>query len=84
MLIVTFIRSQADCKSAQMLRLQTCCRGKQIALDVARGLAYLHTHAHVLHLDLKSQNILLAKDGTAKIADAGKLSGSLAMLGAVR
>ena len=28
------------------------CRGKQTALDVALGLAYLHSH-NVLHLDIK-------------------------------
>lgn len=30
-------------------------KGKQIALDVARGLAFLHSQ-HVVHLDLKSPN----------------------------
>lgn len=29
--------------------------GKAIALDVARGLAFLH-HRHIVHLDLKSPN----------------------------
>ena len=29
------------------------CRGQAIALDVARGLAYLH-QCNVLHLDIKS------------------------------
>jgi len=29
--------------------------GKQIALDVARGLEFLHTQ-HIVHLDLKSPN----------------------------
>ena len=28
-------------------------RGKEVALDVARGLAYLHTTARIIHLDLK-------------------------------
>jgi hypothetical protein len=45
-------------------------RGKQVALDVAAGLHWLHTH-RIVHFDLKSQNILLARDGTAKIADVG-------------
>ncbi|KAL0041527.1 hypothetical protein WJX79_006423 [Trebouxia sp. C0005] len=45
-------------------------RGAGIALDIAKGLHFLHSH-HVMHLDLKSPNILLALDGTAKIADVG-------------
>lgn len=45
-------------------------RGAGIASDIAKGLHFLHSH-HVMHLDLKSPNILLAQDGTAKIADVG-------------
>lgn len=45
-------------------------KGQHVALDVTRGLAYLHTR-RVVHLDLKSANILLALDGTAKLADMG-------------
>jgi serine/threonine protein kinase len=54
-----------------------CCRGYDIACDVLSGLVYLHNH-RVVHLDLKSSNILL-KDPpgqhpakyTAKIGDVG-------------
>ena len=46
------------------------CRGAGIALDIAKGLHFLHSH-NVMHLDLKSPNILLSIDGTAKIADVG-------------
>ena len=45
-------------------------RGRQIALDVVRGLHHMHSRK-VMHLDLKSANILIARDGTAKIADVG-------------
>lgn len=45
-------------------------RGQRVALDIARGLCYLHARS-VAHLDLKSPNILLAADGTAKIGDMG-------------
>ncbi|XP_056847349.1 receptor-like kinase TMK2 [Raphanus sativus] len=46
-----------------------------VALDVARGLEYLHTLASesqiYIHRDVKSANILLGKDLRAKIADFG-------------
>ncbi len=45
---------------------------KNIALGIARGMAYLHGHQPpVIHRDLKSQNILITKDYQAKIADFG-------------
>ena len=45
-------------------------RGGAIALDVAKGVYFLHSH-RIMHLDLKSPNILLSADNTAKIADVG-------------
>lgn len=41
----------------------------QVVNDVAAGLAYMHPN--VIHSDLKPQNILLDRDGRAKIADFG-------------
>jgi len=41
-----------------------------VAVDVAAGLHWLHSH-RIVHFDVKSQNILLARDGTAKISDVG-------------
>lgn len=31
------------------------CRGCQLALDIAEGLAFLHTHMNCLHADLKAR-----------------------------
>ncbi|KAK9156851.1 hypothetical protein Scep_003425 [Stephania cephalantha] len=48
-------------------------RRLNIALDVARGMEYLHTLAHqsFIHRDLKSSNILLGDDYRAKVSDFG-------------
>ncbi len=45
-------------------------RGRRVALDAAKGLVYLHSR-RIVHFDLKSANILLARDGAAKVADVG-------------
>ncbi|KAG0485225.1 hypothetical protein HPP92_009304 [Vanilla planifolia] len=44
-----------------------------IALDVARGLHYLHEGCGsvIIHSDIKPQNVLIDEDGTAKITDLG-------------
>ncbi|KAH9623878.1 hypothetical protein KSS87_007524, partial [Heliosperma pusillum] len=48
-------------------------RRLSIALDVARGVEYLHNLAHqsFIHRDLKPSNILLGDDMRAKVADFG-------------
>ncbi|PPR05804.1 hypothetical protein CVT26_010154 [Gymnopilus dilepis] len=44
----------------------------QLVLDVACGLAYLHTHRHpIIHADLKGNNVLITDEGRAAICDFG-------------
>ncbi|KAH1248770.1 Serine/threonine-protein kinase STY13 [Glycine max] len=42
----------------------------QLALDLARGLSYLHSQK-IVHRDVKTENMLLDKTRTVKIADFG-------------
>jgi len=54
------------------VRLQWNLRA-QLALEVARGLLYLHEEcsSQIIHCDIKPQNILLDGNFTAKISDFG-------------
>jgi len=47
---------------------ETFC--KYVCLRVLQGLKYLHER-HILHRDIKSDNILVATDGKIKLADFG-------------
>lgn len=47
---------------------ETFC--KYVCLRVLQGLRYLHER-HILHRDIKSDNILVATDGKIKLADFG-------------
>ncbi|CAJ1443568.1 unnamed protein product, partial [Effrenium voratum] len=48
----------------------TLAQALSFALDVARGVQYLHSN-RILHLDLKSPNVLCAPVWTAKLCDFG-------------
>eukprot|EP00884_Botryococcus_braunii_P015139 jgi/Botrbrau1/23626/Bobra.55_2s0017.2 len=45
-------------------------RAAELALGISRGVAYLHSQ-RVIHMDLKSGNVLLTSGGQAKVADVG-------------
>lgn len=51
---------------------ETCYLPMQIFMfQLLRGLAYIH-HQHILHRDLKPQNLLISYLGELKLADFGK------------
>lgn len=58
------------CLSDELQPCMLICRGQRIALDIAVGLRYLHDH-DIVHLDLKSPNVLLNGNGQAKLSDVG-------------
>ena len=45
-------------------------RALELALDVAGGLAFAHDHG-LVHRDVKPQNVLLSREGEAKVTDFG-------------
>jgi len=58
-----FIHSFASCTELGYQRVTGLpCRGLEVALDTAAGLTYLHGR-RIIHLDLKSSNILLRWNG---------------------
>jgi len=49
----------------------------RLSLDILRGLEYLHHTLHLIHRDIKPQNILVNTQGVVKLADFG-VSGEIA------
>jgi len=49
----------------------------KLTLEILRGLNYLHKKLHLIHRDIKPQNILINSKGEIKITDFG-VSGEIA------
>ena len=43
----------------------------KVAIEITRALAYAWKEAHLVHRDIKPDNIVVAKDGTSKLMDLG-------------
>ena len=74
--VPVLITELMECSLTEVLACQYCSvpyhREIDIALDIARGLQYLHSHKPpVVHRDLSSNNVLLAPDHSVKLADLG-------------
>lgn len=44
---------------------------KKLIIQVAEGVDYLHTHARIVHGDLKCENVLISDNGNIRLADFG-------------
>ncbi|XP_029128277.1 probable leucine-rich repeat receptor-like protein kinase At5g49770 isoform X3 [Cajanus cajan] len=75
MLVYEFVQNGAlkDALTGKSGIILSWTRRLKVALGAARGLAYLHEHADppIIHRDIKSNNILLDENYTAKVADFG-------------
>lgn len=66
------MRSLLDNTHKDMVRWHNF--GKSVAIGVVRGLVHMHKHG-LAHRDIKSKNIFIGRDGTAKIGDIGLAKG---------
>ncbi|CAI0547862.1 unnamed protein product, partial [Linum tenue] len=79
-LILIYEYMENNCLSRALFGKDPACRLKldwptrqKVCLGVARGLAYLHgeSRIRIVHRDIKTSNVLLDKDMSAKISDFG-------------
>lgn len=68
--MLTWYRRSTTARAPGSKRTPTAGLGRKIALDIAKGLHFLHTH-RIVHMDVKSPNVLLGRDHNAKLADVG-------------
>jgi serine/threonine protein kinase len=62
--------SEPFCIVTAGCRTGRCSQRTTIALNVARGMQFLHSR-HIIHLDLKSLNIVLYEECGGRICDFG-------------
>lgn len=55
----------------QFLKSHRYCDKEKLILQVAEAVNYLHGHAHLVHGDLKCENVLISDSGDALLADFG-------------
>jgi serine/threonine protein kinase len=69
--LLLIVRSADECPESLSVRPSVCrSRGARIALDIATGIHFLHSQ-RIVHMDIKSPNVLLSRHGVAKLADVG-------------
>ena len=69
-ILTEFIEGHGDLRAVNIAQELPWRTRIQIALDVAKAVAYLHSRG-IIHRDLKSENILISSDFSAKVCDFG-------------
>jgi len=69
-MVMEFIEGESLDKLVRRERTLAPARALEIALDVCSAIGFAHSH-QVLHRDLRPANILLTREGVAKVTDFG-------------
>jgi len=69
-MVMEFVDGESLDKQIRRERVLAPSRALEIALDVCTAIGFAHSH-QVLHRDLRPANILLTREGVAKVTDFG-------------
>jgi len=69
-MVMEFVEGESLDKLIRRERTLAPARALEIALDVCSAIGFSHTH-QILHRDLRPANILLTREGVAKVTDFG-------------